>query len=293
MPTSRRHLTRTLLLTLLLFLFGPAHAISIEGAIRKVIFAPGAQAQYQPELPQAAADFNACKGVFAQQTPPEVSPSVANRTRHLCFDGFAVLYDSQRKIPVFSAEVLSRESLAQGANLERTDRFFEDARLPIKERASLEDYRGSGFDRGHAAPAADMATPQAMAQSFSLANMVPQSPENNRKAWAGIEKATRHYVARAHGPVHIITGAVYMPGACPIDGMANRPQSYNLERCTIGNGVQVPSHLYKLVYDPGTRRAWAHWLPNTDTARPGKPISYAELVQRTGIEFLPNLTAPR
>ena len=46
-----------------------------------------------------------------------------------------------------------------------------------------------------------------MAQSFSLANIVPQAPMNNRKAWAGIERATRKYVMRAAGDVFVITGS--------------------------------------------------------------------------------------
>ncbi len=121
------------------------------------------------------------------------------------------------------------------------------------------------------APAGDMATPESMAQSFSLANMVPQYPINNRKAWASIEKATRKYVMRAAGDVYVITGPVF-DGTPP----------------TIGpDHVWVPQHLFKLVYDPSTNRIWAHWLDNTDDARVGKPISYEELVRRTGIEFLP------
>lgn len=41
-----------------------------------------------------------------------------------------------------------------------------------------------------------------------------------------------------------------------------------------------------LMYDaPGC--ACAHWIENNDDARAGRPISYAELVRRTGIEFLP------
>ncbi|MDO9218224.1 MAG: DNA/RNA non-specific endonuclease, partial [Lacisediminimonas sp.] len=148
--------------------------------------------------------------------------------------------------------------------------FFQDARLPFADRATLEDYRGSGYDRGHMAPAGDMANAAMMSQSFSLANIVPQAPINNRRAWASIEKATRKYVMRAAGPVFAITGPVYMSGS----------QS-------IGPGrVAVPSHLFKLVYDPATKRAWAHWLENSDTAKVAKPISYAELVERTGIKFL-------
>lgn len=56
------------------------------------------------------------------------------------------------------------------------------------------------------------------------------------------------------------------------------------------NGVKVPTHLYKLVYDASTQRAWAHWQRNEEGERAGPPISYQELVKRTGIEFLPRVT---
>lgn len=122
------------------------------------------------------------------------------------------------------------------------------------------------------APAADMPTMQAMAQSFSLANVVPQSPKNNRGVWAkSVEKATRKYVQRTDGPVYIFTGPVF----------PKQPQ-------TIGPGhVWVPAYLYKLVYDLQANRTWAYWIENSDRTRGTKPISYRELVSRTGIEFLP------
>lgn len=125
---------------------------------------------------------------------------------------------------------------------QRTNKFYAEASLPRSERADLDDYKGSGFDRGHMAPAGDMATLEAMAQSFSLANMVPQSPINNRKAWAGIEKATRKYVMRASSDVFVVTGPIF-----------------NARPNTIGaNKVWIPNYLFKLVYDPATGRAWAH-----------------------------------
>ncbi len=68
---------------------------------------------------------------------------------------------------------------------------------------------------------------------------------------------------------------------------------YETNPATIGAGkVWVPQHLFKLVYDPSSRRAWVHWLGNTDEARVGKPISYQELVQRTGVDFLPGYALP-
>jgi endonuclease G len=161
--------------------------------------------------------------------------------------------------------------------------FFEDARLPKNERATLEDYRGSGMDRGHNFPAGDAANSVTMAQSFSLANMLPQSQEMNRGAWSKIEQATRKYVLRASGNVYVYTGSVSIAGHCPIAPSNSRGD------CTIGNGVVVPSHIYKLVYDATSHRAWAYWLENMDSARISPPISYEELVKRTGIEFLPNL----
>ena len=217
-------------------------------------------------------DFAECRQVFANNTPPVIQNQDALRTRALCFSGFAVMHSGRSHTPVYAAERLNKAKL-HDAHLERTNMFFADARLPRAERAELDDYKDSGYDRGHMVPAADMSTEEGMAQCFSLANMIPQAPINNRKAWAGIEKATRKYIKRAEGDVFVITGPVFD---------ANPP--------TIGpNHVWIPRYIYKLVYDPSANKAWAHWIENTDAARVGKPISYEELVQRTGINFFPQL----
>ncbi|MGN5478757.1 DNA/RNA non-specific endonuclease [Cupriavidus basilensis] len=223
---------------------------------------------------QAATGFEGCPQFFANGVVPQVRNAQSLKPRALCFDAFAVLHSGTTRTPVYVAERLSSEQVADAQGEERTNKFFADARLPRAERAELDDYKSSGYDRGHMAPAGDMPSATAMAQSFSLANMVPQAPQNNRKSWAGIEKATRKYVQRARGNVYVITGPVF-GSAAPT---------------TIGQDqVWVPQYLFKLVYDSTTHRAWAHWIENSDSARAGQPITYRELVKRTGVEFLPGV----
>lgn len=222
----------------------------------------------------AAVDFSDCPQFFANARPPVLAPRPTDRA--LCYDAFAILHSGESKTPVFVAEKLNRESIAN-THEERTNKFFADARLRATKLANLEDYKGSGFDRGHMAPAGDMPTAQAMAQSFSLANMVPQAPEHNRGTWANsVEMATRRYAVRAAGDVYVITGPVFEPS------IAESP--------SIGPGhVHVPTCLFKLVYDQSKNRAWAYWQLNDDATRGSRPISYAELVRRTGVEFLPGV----
>ncbi|WP_370627607.1 DNA/RNA non-specific endonuclease [Comamonas sp. Y33R10-2] len=212
--------------------------------------------------------FSQCPQFFAAGKPPVLNDQP--KLRALCYDAFAVLHSGQSKTPLFVAQRLNK-ALVEDADEKRTNKFFSDARLPKSERAELDDYKRSGYSRGHMAPAGDMPTAQAMAQSFSLANMVPQSIKQNGGPWARIEKDTRSYAKRASGDVYIITGPVFAA-----------------DTETVGNNqVRVPSFLYKLVYDAQNQRAWAHWQANDDAARVTQPISYEELVRRTGIEFLP------
>ena len=216
--------------------------------------------------------FSACPQFFAGGQPPVVKPQPSQRA--LCYDAFAILYSGQSKTAVYVAQKLNRAAI-EDADEKRTDKFFADARLPAAERATLEDYRGSGYDRGHLAPAGQMPTPAAMAQSFSLANMVPQAPQHNQGTWrVSVEDATKKYAGRADGDVYVITGPVFVPSIAKSQ--------------VIGPGeVHVPTYLFKLVYDERQGRAWVHWHLNDNATRGSKPISYAELVRRTGIEFLP------
>lgn len=231
-----------------------------------------------PAMPSSnAAGFAGCPGFFPGGHPPRLPADSVNwKTRELCYDSFAVLHNGATRTPVYSVERLNRDQIAAAKGETRTNIFFADARLPKAERSELSDFVGGGWDRGHCSPAGDMPNSQAMAQSFSLANMMPQAPENNRKTWASVESSTRKYVLRAQGNVFVFTGPAFVQNAGVLKGR-----------------VIVPSHLYKLVYDEAANRAWAYWLPNTNDARITAPIDYAEFTRRLGIELLPGLNPNR
>lgn len=226
----------------------------------------------------ALAGFERCLEFFPHRAIPELPARFPLRTRELCFSDFAILYSGDSKTPVYAVERLNKQRLARKAK--RTDKFYEEARLPRRERSTLADYKasygGRRLDRGHLASAANRFSAEGMAQSFSLANVVPQVPSFNQGAWNRIEQDTRKYVKRAKGDVFVITGPVY----------SERPRR-------LGPGkVWVPDVMFKLVYDRSSGRSWAHWLVNDEGTKAERPITYSELVRRTGIRFLPASPQP-
>ena len=82
----------------------------------------------------------------------------------LCFNGFNVGYSGIQNATVV-AEALTPKRLSQ--KILREDNFHEETRLNAAHRATLADYRGSGYDRGHMAPNADMPNKAAQSDSFS------------------------------------------------------------------------------------------------------------------------------
>lgn len=248
---------------------GPWRQCAAASLLALLALLAGCALRPAPQFLPGSTRFAECPQFFPAQAPPLVPPGRGQR--ELCYSAFAVLHDGTSKTPVFVVEHLDRATIDAARGQKRSNRFFAEARLPRAERAELADYRGSGYSRGHMAPAGDMSTREAMAESFSLANMVPQDQTFNGGAWARIEQQTRQYVQRARADVYVFTGPVFA---------ADAP--------TIGTGrVQVPSHLFKLVYDPCSGKSWAHWLANAPGTSVLPTISYEELVQRTRIRFLP------
>jgi endonuclease G len=196
----------------------------------------------------------------------------------LCRKGYLLSHDPIKKTPVWVAQHLTREKVKRG--VKRSDNFKPDAALEKGRRAELSDYKGSGYDRGHMAPAADMAwDEQAMSESFFLSNMVPQAGEGmNRGIWMELEKKVRNW-AQARGELYVYSGPIYQG-----------------EAKTIGpNKVAVPKYLFKVVLDPKTEEAIAVIMPNQKLRTEDMPnylVSVREVEQQTGLEFFSTLPEP-
>ena len=118
-------------------------------------------------------------------------------------------------------------------------------------------------------PSGDIPDARAQEQSFSLANIVPQTAELNRGLWERIESAVRRRAER-QGELYVVTGPVLQGG--------------DLQQ--IGRGVLVPSDTYKAIYDPQTGMAGTYVCTNTNQPE-CRTVSIAKLVKLTGIDPFP------
>jgi endonuclease G len=213
-----------------------------------------------------------CPTYFAAGVAPTITNTkLKQRTQEVCFEAYAVLHSGISRTPLYSAEHLTRDKLEAAKTLSRKDSFHPEATLPARDRAELSDYSRSGYDRGHMAPNADFATRSAQAESFSLANMVPQVHANNAGIWAGIEGAARQ-LAINEGEVYVLSGPAFIGS--------------DIQR--VGN-VLVPTHIWKVLYSPKQQRAGAYVVTNDDT-REYSAVTVSDLEKMIGVSLLPGLS---
>ncbi len=214
----------------------------------------------------------ACPEHFADGHAPElINQKLTAKTREVCYSGYAIKHSGVTRTPLYAAEHLTRDRLMQGKGLKRQSKFHPDENIPGSERAELHHYARSGYDRGHVAPSADMFDMQSQYECFSLANMVPQVPENNRGPWAGIESAVR-MMAKSKGDLYVVTGPIFQGGDVQ----------------QIGDAVMVPTKLFKAIYDPQRKEAGAYLIDNTADAQPRK-VTIEELEKIAGISMFPSV----
>ena len=204
---------------------------------------------------------------------------------------FTLCYRESYELAEWVAYELTREELAK--NVRRSNAFRPDPAISTGS-ADLEDYRGSGYDRGHLAPSGDMLfDAQANSESFLLSNITPQLASFNSGIWNELENQVRRWAER-YGRVYVITGPVLEKPAGDYEHIGH-------------NLVAVPEYFYKVVLTPVYRDesdaespedcekliASAFIIPNKKCRgsfwKYRVPLREAE--RRTGLDFFPLLDA--
>ena len=185
---------------------------------------------------------------------------------------YTVSYNHDWHLPNWVAYELTAHEL-QGEN-SRSDKFLPDPAVkgnPVVTK----DYSGSGYDRGHMAPAGDMRwSDQAMKESFYMTNMCPQNHSNNAGDWKDLEELVRDLAAK-HGNIYICCGPI-------VTDTSN----------TIGSArkIVVPQAFYKVLLrckKDGTWTSIGFVMPNAAGSRPLMTYmqSVDEVEQLAGIDF--------
>ncbi len=139
-----------------------------------------------------------------------------------------------------------------GGEAKRHNNFRADPKVKSGS-AHPDDYRGSGYDRGHLAPAGSMShTQEAMDESFYMSNMSPQSPSFNRIGWRMLEELVRKWALK-EGKLHIVTGTILSETSGTI-GTTNR--------------ISIPTRYYKAIYAPSKGSMIAFVMPNAKIEAP-------------------------
>ena len=169
---------------------------------------------------------------------------------------------------------LKRKTAAVSELLEAAGKYFRPDERVFLPQPDDYDYRGSGWTRGHLAPAADFRwSDEAMWETFHFTNCCPQDEDLNNGMWNTLEKKCRTW-ARRHGKVYIVTG--------PING--------NNRYGTIGDSdVVVPDAFFKavLMQDKGTWHSIAFVMENRSYNENMQKCAMTvdELEELTGFDF--------
>ncbi len=201
-------------------------------------------------------------------------PKLNSGERLITHTGFSLSYNESHEQANWVAYNLTTDETVK--LFDRTDNFEPDLKVKTGS-ASDRDYIGSGYDRGHLAPASDMGwSSTAMAESFYYSNISPQTPSFNRGIWKKLEKLVRTWAVE-NNSVYVITGPV-LSDALPSIGP---------------NNVSVPKYFYKVILDyrEPSIKAIGFILPNMGSKEylQNYAVSVDSVESLTGINFFPSL----
>lgn len=185
---------------------------------------------------------------------------------------YTLEYSPEKKQAVWVCYELTPANL--NGQAKRKNNFREDE-LVKEGKSTLNDYKKSGYDRGHLCPAADMKINQeAMDETFYLSNMSPQLPALNRGKWKDLEEQVRKW-AGLEKNIMVVTGPVFDP-----------------DLGSIGNDVCIPGAYYKAILDlSDSLKMIGFILPNADCeeALSAYRVSVDSIEERIGRDLFASL----
>lgn len=227
-----------------------------------------------PSAPKEKKEVVSLSGIDNLERPA----AIKNRSeRVLKRMGYVTSYNKHWKLPNWVAWKIDKSRLKK--NESRTNEFLPDPDLRTSEAVTTNDYKGSGFDRGHMCPAADNRYHwKAMQESFYMTNICPQDRKLNSGDWNDLEEMCRFW-AEKEGSLYVVCGPIVK---------SKNPQ-------TIGRKqkVVVPDAFFKVILSTAGKqpRAVGFVFENKNTRQHlGKYArSVDEIEAMTGINFFPAL----
>ena len=193
----------------------------------------------------------------------------------ITYPQFTFSYNEIHEQPDWVAYMLTSQEAQIGETF--SGNFTEDDSVSTGS-AEEDDYRSTGFDKGHLSPAADnKASEDIYQQSYLMSNMSPQLPTFNQGIWKRLEAWVRANAIK-YGTVYVVTGPVF---------------KHNLG--AIGdNEVTIPGYYYKALLrfeQDGTPRLLGFLMPQVGTV--GRIEQYAVPINTietlTGLDLFPEL----
>jgi endonuclease G len=139
-----------------------------------------------------------------------------------------ICYDYDKKAPLYVSYSLDKNFI-DNLNIKDRPYFYKEHDLPAEYANDYNDFKNTGYDRGHLAPDADFDyNEQDLKQTYSMANIIAQDPYVNRELWVMAEERERT-LTRLYNNVSVINLVSYS------DKKTN-------------TGITIPSGFYKIIY---------------------------------------------
>ncbi len=145
---------------------------------------------------------------------------------------YTICYSYKNKGALYVAYTLDG-ALVNKTNIKKRPGFYTEKNIPNKYRSKSADYKKTGYDRGHLANDASFDyDKKVQRKTYTMANVIPQAPNVNRRTWIKSERYERTIAVKLESAT-VINGVVY---------------SSNPKR--IGkNKIAVPDAYWKMIFN--------------------------------------------